>query len=287
VNDAKILADSVNVTTNDRLTTFLLPRFPKVLLQELNTHRMLSRNAASSRAIPIEKMIERVKADPYIPNWTANQRGMQGALIDDKELRYQGDREWLAARDNAIAATVSLMRRGIHKQNANRLLEPFIRVPVLISGTEWQNFFKLRCDAAAHPDFRSVARAMQAALDESKPQLLNPGEWHAPYFADGERDRPFDERLKIAVARAARISYSTHDGKFDLEKDITLHDRLLESGHMSPFEHCAIAVCRAYLPSVCQGYGETADAKRIYTRNYRGWYSYRAHLEDVAHPTGV
>jgi len=174
---------------------------------------MLSRNAASSRAIPIEKVIERITEDPYIPTWTANQRGMQGKLIDDDELKYQGDREWLAAMERAIYFTRSLMRRGIHKQNANRLLEPFMRVPVIVSGTEWDNFFKLRCDESTHPDFRSVAIEMQQLWEESQPTRLKPGEWHTPYFAAGERSKSLFLRLKIAVARAARISYTTHNGK--------------------------------------------------------------------------
>lgn len=284
--NAQILADSFNIETGDRLTTFLLHRFPKCLLAEINTHRMLSRNAASSRAIPIEKMIERIKEDPYIPTWTANQKGIQGKVLDDAEKIESATSRWLGALEDQVWHVKGFIEQGIHKQNANRLLEPFMRVPVIISGTEWGNFFKLRCDEATHPDFCSVAREMHELYTHKglSPQPLEPGQWHCPMFEGmGSYAADWQEALKAATARCARISYTTHDGGQSLAKDIALHDRLLESGHMSPFEHCAMAVRNDVddNPSINNLFWwHRADDRVLSLRNYRGFYSYRAHIED-------
>jgi thymidylate synthase ThyX len=266
IPNVEILADSRSIETGHRLTTYLLHRFPKCLLAELNTHRLLSRNAASSRAIPIEKMIERVQADPYLPTWTLNKRGMQGTTAD-RLTSEEAELVALRLMDTAINEVQKLIRLGVHKQNANRYLEPWMRVPVLVSGTEWENFFRLRCDAATHPDFRAIALEMQQAMADSTPKDLRPEEWHLVYFAAGERGRSFEDRLKIATARAARISYTTHQGHYDLDADLRLHDTLLAQAHLSPFEHCAVATSTRS-PQFCR------------TRNYKGFYSYRAHLED-------
>lgn len=260
----KIVADSINAFTRDRITTFVLPRFPKVLLQELNTHRAFSRNAASSRAIPVEKMIDRVQSDPYIPKFTKAQKGMTGIEDDDQLFQEESELTWLRALDWAIDEAKNLLKLGVHKQNANRLLEPFARVPVIVTSTEWDNFFKLRCDKAAHPDFREVAIAMRQAIDESEPVGLYPGNWHIPLF-DGSMEELVPELQRVvATARCARVSYTRHDGSVaSLDDDERLHDLLLKNGHLSPFEHCA-----------------RADTGNNDTRNFRGWKSYRAILED-------
>ena len=262
---AMIIADSLNTATQDRITTFVLPRFPKVLLQELNTHRVFSRNAASSRAIPVEKMIENVKSDPYIPRFTKAKKGMQGIEDNDTKFQQLCRDEWGFALNDAIHATKRLLEFSCHKQNANRLLEPFVRVPVIVTSTKWDNFFKLRCDAAAHPDFREVAIAMRDAIDKSTPQKLKPGQWHIPMFDESMEEITESLQRVVATARCARVSYANHDGSVSsLDNDSRLHDRLLDSGHLSPFEHCAMA----------QG-GLANDC-----RNFDGWYSYRAMLED-------
>ncbi|MEM9149735.1 MAG: FAD-dependent thymidylate synthase [Cyanobacteria bacterium P01_F01_bin.3] len=291
MTNAQILADSLNTATGDRLTTFLLPRFPKCLLAELNTHRMLSRNAASSRAIPIERMVERIEADPYIPLWTASQKGMQGVVIEDDALIKTLTDGWLEAFRSMAERAIAFHEYGVHKQNANRILEPWMRVPVIVSGTEWDNFFALRCDEACHPDFRSVAREMNELYESNEPTDLAPGQWHVPFAGDGLWVHSGNsiirecDALKIAVARCARISYTSHDGDHSVEKDFALHDRLLESRHMSPFEHCAFAVAQRNKGHWYQDYSNpplrpSHHPSLLYTRNYRGFYSYRAHIED-------
>lgn len=264
---AKIIADSLNTETGDRITTTVLPRLPKVLLQEFNTHRLFSRNAASSRAIPIGRMITKIQADPYIPRFTKQKKGMSG--IEDNDQFFQGKAAaaWLEAMHEAIHRARGLADLSVHKQHANRLLESFARVPVIVTATEWDNFFNLRCDESAYPDFRETAIAMREAMTRSTPKELTPGEWHIPMFDDSMAELELSYKKVVATARCARVSYCNHDGSVsNLDNDARLHNSLLENGHLSPFEHCAMAIGNHW--------GQD-------TRNFRGWYSYRAELEDM------
>lgn len=252
-DNVKILADNLNASTGDRLTTFLLKRFPKCLLAELNTHRMLSRNAASSRAIPVKRMVERIKEDPYIPIFRSNQPGMQGGEDLDETAQKRAYSIWNISMSAAIFQAERLAESGIHKDMANRILEPYMRVPVIVSGTEWSNFFKLRCSPMANPDFELIACEMRLCRDNHVPQVVHPGEWHSPFYA-------FD--IRRSAACCARISYTNHEtDKADLEKDLSLHDKLWKDGHWSPFEHQA-----------------QATDKKAWA-NYVGFRQYRSFLE--------
>lgn len=265
VSNAQVIADSIYRDTRDRITTFILPRFPKVLLQELARHRVLSLNSASSRAIPISKMVEKARSDPYFPYFTKAKKGMSGIEEGDPEFQEACEIEYGAALEEAIERVWCLMHLGVHKQNANRLLEPFVRVPVIITATRWANFFKLRCDEAAYPDFREVAIAMRDAMEVSTPKELEPGMWHIPMFDESMKNMGLSHARVMATARCARVSYNNHDGSVSsLDNDTRLHDRLLSSGHLSPFEHCAVATD----PSL------NTDCK-----NFDNWQSYRAQLE--------
>jgi thymidylate synthase ThyX len=235
-----ILADSINTSTGDRLTTFLLEQFPKCLLAEVNTHRALSRNWASARAMPILKVIEQVQCDPFIPQWTGHAKGMTGTTSLKKETVRRATTEWLHARDQAVDSAKRMLALGIAKQNANRILEPWMTVPGVISGTEWANFFKLRTAPDAQPEFRAFAITMCEAMAASEPKPLNPGEWHIPL--DPGDKLSHEDRLKTSVAMSARGSYGCFTKEPSLENDQRLHDQLLASGHWSPFEHQAQAI---------------------------------------------
>lgn len=144
---AEIIADSIN-TAGQRITTAILT-FPRFVLAELNTHRAFSRNSASSRAIPFNKMVEMVKTDPFIPiAWQKNHKGMQGTEYLDKSYNssgYYAEYAWLEARNRAVDLATSLDKLDVTKQLTNRLLEPFLWHRVLVTSTEWGNFFELRC----------------------------------------------------------------------------------------------------------------------------------------------
>ena len=269
---AEIIADSVN-QSGDRLTTFVLT-FHRFILPEFNTHRIFSRNASSSRAIPVEKMIKLVEDSQVEPiYWGANCKGMSakeelgsGALLAAQQI-------WGIARESAIASAKAMVKVGAHKQIVNRLLEPFAPITVICTGTEYQNFFNQRCHPDAQPEIQALAIAMRGAYDMSEPTLIHCNEaipWHIPFLRQDdwelwhENEITYQDLIKAAVGRCARASYLNHNGDRNIKDDIALHDRLLSSEpkHLSPFEHCAIAL-------------SNSETKA----NLTGWQSYRKSLE--------
>jgi thymidylate synthase ThyX len=262
--NCKILLDSIN-TSGDRLTTFELT-YPRIIHSELLTHKMLSKNSSSSRAIPIEKMIEQVENDPVIPvYWGKNQKGMQAEVELDPFYQESALRRWLSARDEAVVNARALIHYGVHKQIVNRLMEPWMWITVLVSATEYNNFFNLRCHKDAQPEIAKIAWMMLEEYKESKPRNLNNGQWHLPLLFDLDNPSihefesldPNTDLRKISVGRCARVSYLTHEGKRNPQADIDLHNRLITSGHWSPFEHVAMA-----------SPGEKSG-------NFTGWHQYR------------
>lgn len=257
---AQIIADSIN-WTGDRCTTFVLV-MPRIVLAEFNTHRAISKNSASSRAIPFHKMLEKVQQTPFIPiRWMKEHKGMQGTEYftdesDEKELEIR----WLTARNAAVEMAVALSDRGVTKQFCNRLLEPYLYHTVIATGTEWENFFALRAHDQAEIHIQDLAYKMLKEYNESTPKTLANGEYHIPFGDNLDEERIkaliasspqvesdwhnpiLEAKVKIATARCARISYNNFEGKDDYAADIKLHDSLSSSGHWSPFEHCAEAV---------------------------------------------
>lgn len=262
---AKIIADSVS-RHGQRLTTMEVV-FPRMVLAEFNTHRVFSRNSASSRAIPVEKQLRKIKEQPFVPEyWGANQSGMQAEAELVAEARDAALDEWLAARDSAVAHVEKLLDIGLHKQLANRILEPFMWHTVIVTATEWSNYFALRANEMAQPEIRKVSELMQAAYEASTPKHLSDDEWHLPLIQEEEYDGVFeksDDARKISAARCARVSYLTHEGKRDLSADIILYDRLTSGGHMSPLEHVARPLTEDELSG-----GE-------FRGNFRGWMQLR------------
>lgn len=249
---AKIIADSKN-EFGDRITTFLAV-FPRIILAEVNTHRAFSRNSASSRAIPTEKMFKMVEENPFIPiRWMQDHKGMQGSEYFSDVQSELLDKMWLQARDAAVYNAKRLSKDGVTKQIVNRLLEPFMWHTAIITATDFENFFALRNHEAAEIHLQELAKLMMLAYNDSTPNLLKAGEWHVPFapkeeeidlfFTDCEHyDISTDRdgfKLKIATARCARVSYLNHEGKNDYKADLKMYDRLSEMGHWSAFEHCA------------------------------------------------
>ena len=234
---AKVLADSIS-PRGKRLTT-LEVTFPRYVLAEFNTHRTFSRNSASSRAIPVKKQLDRILNDPFIgDHWGSNQPGMQAGAELNGEAREKAIEIWREAGRAAVRAAEQLAELGVHKQRTNRLLEPFMWHTVIVTATEWNNFFALRAHKDAQPEIRDAACAMRNAMDTSVPNSIDYGEWHTPLILPDE-DYPLEDKIKISVGRCARVSYLTHDGVRDPTKDIELYERLVEGGHMSPLEHVA------------------------------------------------
>lgn len=271
---AKVVADSINESGN-RITSLVVV-IPRIVLAELNTHRALSKNSASSRAIPFKKMAKMVEENPFIPiAFQKDHKGMQGTeYFTEEEVKKNGIlEEWLGARDYALYRAKALHEKGVTKQLVNRLLEPFMYHTVLVTATEWENFMALRHHQDAEIHIQLAAAEILEALNSSKPKLLKQGEWHIPFGKNLDYERVskmYSESnivpdklvqglmVEIATARCARVSYLNFEGKDDYEADVKLHDQLLDSGHMSPFEHCAQAAS-----------GDTISG------NFIGWLQYR------------
>jgi thymidylate synthase ThyX len=257
-----------------RLTTFQL-QYPRFIHAEFMTHRAFSRNASSSRAIPVAKMLDQVRSNPAHPiHWGANQAGMQAREeLTGTALQYAQE-GWTTAANCAADIAEAMSKTGAHKQIANRILEPFQLMKVIVTATEWSNFFDLRCHPDAQPEIQKLATMMRdayygpiapwhATLDRS-----NPWSWHLPYVKGAERDTlPLKILVKASVARCARVSYLTHEGKEpDWEKDVDLYDKLVGSVpiHASPAEHQAYPLYDAWTQS----------------KNFMGWRQWREHVED-------
>lgn len=237
---AKIIKDSINPDYN-RVTTFIVT-YPRFMHSEVMTHRVFSRNSASSRAIPISKIQQQVYDNPATPvRWGKNGKGMQDHGPLDKIQSQVCATVWTAAAHASVGASKCLETLGLHKQIVNRVLEPFVWMTTLITATEWENFFALRLHKDAQPEFQYLAYLMAKEFLSHAPSFKNWGEWHIPFDDRMPDNIDLSDKLKVATARAARISYLTMDGAIDIDKDKSLHDSLLQNKHMSPFEHACVA----------------------------------------------
>lgn len=263
---ASVILDSIS-PRGIRLTTLevTLHRF---VLAELNTHRVFSRNSASSRAIPFSKQVARIAANPAIPvEWASEQKGMQGGEELAPMVQSLATTTWLAARNAAMKHASDLADLGVHKSIVNRLLEPFMWHTVIITSTEWDGFWDQRCSPLAQPEIRVAAEAMKEVYDASEPTPVGMGEWHLPYVDAQDRAVMSDIEVlkKVSTARCARVSYLTHDGERSIEKDLDLFWRLAKADpmHASPMEHVATPA---------------ADG-RIPLGNFNGWRQFRHDIE--------
>ena len=288
--EVSIVADSISGYNGVRITTFQL-RYHRFFHSEFMTHRVFSRNASSSRAIPVQKMLDLVNQSPMTPiEWGKNKPGMQaGELLNETERSF-AELIWKVAARSSVEFSKALMDLGVHKQIANRLTEPFQPIDVIVTATEWDNFYKLRNHNAAQPEIHELAAKMFEASCESEPRVLYNGDWHLPYIDIYEDDiKGIDTvtLIKACVARCARVSYRNHDGsKADIKKDVGLYDMLWESGHLSPFEHIASpmempsfhpddAVLSFKLPGVTH-YSVDLDA---WSGTFRNWIQFRSLAE--------
>ncbi|MEI7819132.1 MAG: FAD-dependent thymidylate synthase [bacterium] len=359
----RILTDSSNELFGQpyRLTTFEI-EFPRMVLAEFNTHTILSRNSASSRAIPVKKQLKRVLDDPYVPfYWGKNVPGMQAPEPIPAERVHEAETAWLRARDLAVLQVLELLLGtrllgnqlsqligrsqetiltsdrynwafeqileeidqlmedeqilNVHKQLANRLLEPFMWHTVITTGTNWKNYFGLRCHNDAQPEIRVIAEMMRdvygmelpdetssnrldftpyqawakAGYEVSQPQPLLPGEWHTPLVTRGQIEEygiDWETARDVSAGRCARVSYLTHDGRVDWQADIELAtSRLAPSGHMSPFQHVGRAMQESEtpmmlsLPALNPNQQSTVDnfsvKPHVWSGNFQGFVQYR------------
>lgn len=270
--EAKIIAHSAN-RYGKEIATFEL-QYPRFIHGEVMTHRVFSRNAMSSRAVPVQKMIDQVRGNPAMPlKFMKNRPGMQSTEDFGPLDAVTVEDIWREAADSAASYAERLTRMNVHKQFANRVLEPFQWMRAIVTATEWDNFFALRCHPDAQPEFQALANLMRATLIDSTPVIRDEPDcsaktqasWHLPYVTQMERDIYRDDLLpKLSAARCARVSYLTHDGAVpNVEADLALFDRLVGSVplHASPIEHQAT-------PNVYGGCSGSSN-------NFKGWRQFR------------
>lgn len=233
---SELILDST--CAGSRVSTFVLT-LPKYLLQELNTHKTINKNAGSSRALPVTKVEAMSNFTPIY--WSKNQPGMQGYDKIAIEDVPKATALWEEAKAFAKEQAKKLFSLGLHKQICNRLMEPFTMTQVIATSDAWTNFFVLRAWDDADPNFGYLSTLMLEQWLDGTPQALQRGEWHIPFLKEEDKLLSIEDQLKRSVARCARVSYLNFEGTNDLEKDRELHDKLIQGGHMSPFEHQVFA----------------------------------------------
>jgi flavin-dependent thymidylate synthase len=222
---------------SSEVVTFQL-EYPRYIHSEFMTHRVFSRNASSSRAIPTSKFSHIA----YPIRWGKNQPGMQPSQENlEGEVLEEALEIWKEMASACLEGCRKLAELGLHKQWANRPLEWFTHISVVVTATEWDNFYKLRDHPDAQDEIRDLAQKMREAVSASDPKSLYRGEWHLPYITAKDKFNHSTTRLiKMSAARCARVSYLTHDKKKpNFEEDNKLFDRLTLANppHMSPLEH--------------------------------------------------
>lgn len=305
---ARIVADSI--ANGVRITTFEL-EYPRFIHGEIMTHRVFSRNAMSSRAIPVERMITLVEDNPAVPiHWGKNQSGMQAeeSWEQDVVLKHPHTGKdcevpqytaWLSARDSAVYYARAFARAGYHKQVVNRLLEPFQMMKVVLTSTTFDNFFHLRFHKDAQPEIKELAECMLKAYMLNEPTELREGEWHLPYmksirddngemlyflYEEGDKvffpNLPLEAALMISCSCCAQVSYRRNDNSMEKAED--LYKRLVEADpvHASAFEHCATPMPIQPWefisnPNSIEGITSLGRDNCLYSGNFKEWLQYR------------
>jgi len=295
---AKIVADSVS-PEGKRVTTFEL-EFHRFLLPEFNTHRMFSRNAASSRAIPVPKMIEHVEQHTAMPiHWGANQKGMQADnecdnYIAEHNAEFSREAWWSYSACQAMECAERFHESGYHKQIVNRLLEPFQFIKVVCTATEYDNFFWLRNHPDAQPEIKELAACMWEAQRQSKPKGLKENEWHLPYVEscissqgicyfisheEGPEWLSTEDAIKVSASCCAQVSYRLTDNS--LEKAKKIYQMLVESKpvHASPFEHQCVPM-PSDVSLETKGVTGYNNSLGFVSGNFAGWTQHRQLIDE-------
>jgi len=289
---ATVIADSIS-PEGVRITTLEL-EYPRFIHAELMTHRVFSRNSASSRAIPIKTMLDTIMFNPATPvHWGKNQAGMQAKEELEQPQKIRAQALWNTAKSAAVKYSDMMHEAGVHKQIANRITEPFQHMKVVVTSTEWNNWDWLRYHPDAQPEIKELAYMTILARKDSIPQKLKHGEWHVPYvqtkrheagyleyFDETGKQISAHEAIMISASCCAQTSYRKSDTS--LEKAETIYKRLIESEpcHASPVEHQAAVIDFTYAQawdsnSWPVGVTHVDRYGVFWSGNFRGWVQYR------------
>lgn len=298
---AKIIQDSYNPVHDARITTLEL-EYPRFIHSEFMTHRVFSRNAASSRAIPVPKMLDLVKDNPATPShWGKNKAGMQAV---EEVSNVDGAKAlWVEAAKSAASFSKVMHDMGLHKQVTNRITEPFQHMKVVLTSTCFNNFNNLRAHKDAQPEIKELADVITAVMRDSLPEVLCSNEWHVPYVTRKRVDNTmcyFDEfgneisyktALKISSSCCAQVSFRNADASQEKAEDI--YNRLIESkpAHASPTEHQATPIAVDYLYNHeliaffdLEGVTHVDRNSIPWSGNFHGWIQHRQLIKDNVVP---
>lgn len=291
----EIVADSISTISGDRITTFKL-RYPRFIHSEMMTHRQFSRNASSSRAVPVKKSLGYILDNMAKPtHWGANRAGMTAPDEEHKHKRL-GNALWHLAGYLIVGISWLMSKIGFHKQIANRISEPFSHITAVFTATDWDNFFELRCHESAQPEIRELACEMHHCYSNSMPNKLGENEWHLPfvnksgdgYYSDSYSKISLIAAIKVSVSCCCQVSYRNQDSS--LVKAFKIFSMLRPKGsppHASPFEHQAkpmgqdevnlrALLAEKFKEGVPNYVGIEKDAEQLmYSANFKGWRSYR------------
>ena len=310
---AKIIAHSITEDGKEIITWEL--EYPRFIHAEFMTHRLFSRNAASSRAIPVSAMIDQVKNNPAMPiHWGKNQAGMQAKEELPAVLIASSKFLWKRSAKFVAKVVEGLQKIGLHKQASNRLLEPYQMMKTVMTTTEDDNWFWLRNHTDAQPEIHALASVMLKEKRDSHPVVLRQGDWHVPYYGKGywrdsgyvnsqmealfnKRDRlsTLKNALAISSSCCAQVSYRKLDDR--LEKAEEVYARLIESEpvHASPFEHQATPIAQTKIGNMCPSVNVSSMSStwengithvdrngNFWSGNFKGWIQHRQLIKNNA-----
>jgi thymidylate synthase ThyX len=280
--EAEVVADSIS-PDGVRLVS-ILASYPLGVHQDILRHRMISHSVSSLRAIPPEALIEQVENYPFVPEFARRVIGMGvGEPIKGHELKSARN-NWTKAMAASLDAARRMIDLNVDKSRINWLLAPYLWTTDLMTATEWSNFFALRDHSDARPEVRIIARMMREAMDASEPFKLDYGEWHMPLLTSDEypealaecnATRYWDDWKYISAGRCARVSYDKQNEEENHERSISRARSLIESAHMSPFEHISRPM----------GFNEIEeddgrDPHESFCGNFRGWIQMRKEISN-------
>jgi len=297
---ARVVAKSANKSNPESVICTFELEYQRFIHSELMTHRLFSRNAMSSRAVPVSKMINHVKDNPAMPiHWGANQAGMQA----EKELTgtelIAVTNDWIYAAKESAAIAETMSGYGAHKQIVNRILEPYQMMKTVLTATEFDNFFYLRCHSDAQPEIKELADCMYKAYQKVEAEILSNGEWHTPYVdhfraSDGDAFLEYHtgglavskpDALKVSSSCCAQVSYRLLDSSID--KALDIYDKLVNSKpvHASPFEHQATPMplfeeCEGVTQNWPDGVTHMDSKYNYWSGNFKEWIQYRQLIKD-------
>jgi len=252
---AKVIADSIG-PSGCRITT-LEVTYPLAVHWDFLRHQVFSmyeqvHSVASNRAIPTNIYLRRILDNPAEPlRWGKNQPGMVAREEVTGWRLWLGKRIFAVGRFAAVVVGLILNRLGFHKEVANWSAMPHAWVTQIVTATDWENFDALRIHPAARAEMCKIATMMRDARNTSIPQELGEGGWHLPYVHLIEILRAYEEHepdeadvflRKVSAARCARVSIVKQNEYREVSVEIGKADALQSMGHMSPFDHPAMAL---------------------------------------------